>query len=108
VLSACTSEDEPTFVERALTGKPTQIKTPAPRGTDAGRNLVAASGCLACHRVGGSGNTGPGSDLTHVGKRLPGREIARVLVDPLAPMPSYESLPARDRAEIVRYLAALR
>ena len=89
-------------------GKPTEIETPAPPGTDEGRQLVAASGCLGCHRVGQAGNAGPGSELTDIGSRLPRRAIERVLVDPTAPMPSYERMPARDRAEIARYLSALR
>ena len=81
---------------------------PAAPGTERGRTLAAGSGCLACHRIGRSGNGGPGRDLTHIGKRLRRPAIERALVDPVAPMPSYETLPARDRHEIARYLAALR
>jgi hypothetical protein len=43
-----------------------------------------------------------------VGARLSTRAIEGVLVDPEAPMPSYEGLPAARRAEIARYLASLR
>jgi mono/diheme cytochrome c family protein len=108
-LSACSDEDVAALVALLLTsGEPTQIETPAPPGTDRGRQLVAASGCLGCHRIGKTGNTGPGPDLTDIGSRLPRREIERVLVDPVAPMPSFRGLSAPDRAEIVRYLAALR
>jgi ubiquinol-cytochrome c reductase cytochrome b subunit/menaquinol-cytochrome c reductase cytochrome b/c subunit len=106
---ACADEDEPSAVERAVGGgEPTKIDAPAPPGTERGRELVAASGCLGCHRVGSTGNPGPGPDLTHIGSNLPEREIEGVLVDPTPPMPSYRRMPARDRREIVRYLAALR
>jgi ubiquinol-cytochrome c reductase cytochrome b subunit/menaquinol-cytochrome c reductase cytochrome b/c subunit len=96
-------------MERAVGGgEPTKIETPAPPGTERGRDLVAASGCLGCHQVGSVGNAGPGPDLTRVGERLTQAELERVLVDPKPPMPSFESMPERDRREVARYLAALR
>ena len=92
----------------AVGGGPTKIEAPAPAGTERGRDLVAASGCLGCHRLGSVGNPGPGPELTRIGGRLTQAEIERVLVDPTPPMPSFESMPARDRREVARYLAALR
>ena len=43
-----------------------------------------------------------------MGERIPASEIARVLVDPEPPMPSFTSLPREDRAAIVAYLSSLR
>src|SRR5580692_6967096 len=36
------------------------------REFDTGMEVVAQSGCLACHRIGQQGNPGPGQDLTHI------------------------------------------
>jgi len=77
------------------------------REFEAGRLVVAQSGCLACHRIGDSGNRGPGPNLTHVGSKLSEREIAHALADPRAPMPSFRHLPAQKFHEIVRFLALL-
>jgi ubiquinol-cytochrome c reductase cytochrome b subunit/menaquinol-cytochrome c reductase cytochrome b/c subunit len=90
------------------TGRPTEIKLPTTPKLRRGRDLVAASGCLGCHRIGRQGNQGPGPDLTHVGSSLPRTVIQRALIDPEAPMPSYSSLSARKRAALVAYLASLR
>ncbi|HTW40858.1 MAG TPA: c-type cytochrome [Solirubrobacteraceae bacterium] len=78
------------------------------RAVEAGRLDVARSGCLACHRIGESGNRGPGPNLTHIGSKLSEHEIARALVNPRAPMPSFKDLPAQKFRDIVRFLAALR
>ena len=34
---------------------------------EAGKKVVAQSGCLACHKIGENGNAGPGPNLTHIG-----------------------------------------
>jgi hypothetical protein len=80
----------------------------ARRQLEAGRLAVAQSGCLACHRIGDIGNRGPGKNLTHVGSELAPAAIARALVNPRAPMPSFRGIPAPRFKDIVRYLAALR
>src|SRR6059036_1268740 len=36
---------------------------------NAGKQIAAQSGCLACHKIGESGNDGPGPPLTDVGRR---------------------------------------
>ena len=36
---------------------------------------------------------GPGPNLTHIGSRIPRLGIARTLVNPTAPMPSFKNLP---------------
>jgi mono/diheme cytochrome c family protein len=75
---------------------------------ETGKLAVAQSGCLACHKIGDSGNTGPGPDLTEVGARLPRQAIERTLVAPTAPMPSFKDLPPAKFQGIVTFLAALK
>jgi ubiquinol-cytochrome c reductase cytochrome b subunit/menaquinol-cytochrome c reductase cytochrome b/c subunit len=87
----------------AAAGPPTQIDTPTPARIKAmgpqmlaeyekGKQVVAQSGCLACHKIGENGNGGPGPDLSQIGTRLPAQAIARTLVNPTAPMPSFSGL----------------
>ena len=99
-------------IEGALAGPPTQIdlKPVAPQ-FNKGKNVMASSGCLGCHRVGENGNAGPGPELTHIAARLPRQAIARTLVNPTAPMPSYSRLQQRqpqDFNALVDYLGSLR
>jgi mono/diheme cytochrome c family protein len=74
----------------------------------AGEIVVANSGCLACHRIGDTGNNGPGSNLTRVGARLVPAAIDRALVDSRAPMPSFSHVPEPERRALVYFLAQLR
>jgi menaquinol-cytochrome c reductase cytochrome b/c subunit len=74
----------------------------------AGRNVVAQSGCEACHRIGGDGNDGPGPELTHIADRVPAAAIARTLVNPTEPMPSFKNLPPAKFAAVVDFLADLK
>jgi menaquinol-cytochrome c reductase cytochrome b/c subunit len=73
-----------------------------------GRAIVAQSGCEGCHRIGANGNLGPGPDLTRIGDRLPAEAIARTLVNPTAPMPSFAKLPPKQFTAIVTFLSDLR
>jgi hypothetical protein len=73
-----------------------------------GRAVTAQSGCLACHRIGETGNKGPGPDLTQVGARLPARAIERAIVHATAPMPSFRHLPQAKLAAVVTFLSLLR
>jgi menaquinol-cytochrome c reductase cytochrome b/c subunit len=59
---------------------------------EAGALVVGQSGCLACHLLGSNGNNGPGPNLTHIGSLLPANAIASTLINPTAPMPSFNSL----------------
>ena len=68
----------------------------AARQFEAGKQVVAQSGCLACHKIGENGNDGPGPHLTEIGDRLPRDAIAQTLVNPTAPMPSYAGLKESD------------
>jgi menaquinol-cytochrome c reductase cytochrome b/c subunit len=87
----------------AAAGPPTQIDLPTPARITAqgpkvaaeyekGKLVVGQSGCLACHKIGENGNSGPGPPLTEIGNRLPAAAIARTLVNPTAPMPSFANL----------------
>jgi menaquinol-cytochrome c reductase cytochrome b/c subunit len=75
---------------------------------NAGKAVVAQTGCLACHKIGENGNSGPGPDLTHIGARLPRQAIARTLVNPNAPMPSFKNLPPQKFQAIVSFLSELK
>jgi menaquinol-cytochrome c reductase cytochrome b/c subunit len=73
-----------------------------------GRLVVAQSGCEACHKIGENGNLGPGPPLTNIASRIPRQAIARTLVNPTAPMPSFKSLPAKKFNAIVDFLSTLK
>ena len=76
-----------------------------------GRAIVAQSGCEACHKIGGDGNDGPGPELTTIGARVPPEGIARTLVNPTEPMPSYGGpggLPAKQFSAVVAFLSDLK
>jgi menaquinol-cytochrome c reductase cytochrome b/c subunit len=73
-----------------------------------GRAVVAQSGCEACHKLGAYGNDGPGPELTGIGSRIPASAIARTLVNPTQPMPSYANLPPKQFTAVVAFLSAQR
>jgi menaquinol-cytochrome c reductase cytochrome b/c subunit len=76
---------------------------------EAGKAVVAQSGCLACHKIGENGNDGPGPNLTHIATRLTsGTIIARTLVNPTAPMPSFKNLPPNKFKAAVAFLNQLK
>ena len=94
----------------ATAGSPTEIDQAAPPGLEKGQEVMASSGCLGCHKVGENGNT-LGPNLSKVGSVLGKDAIARTLVNPTPPMPSYSSL--RDENpeqfnQLVKYVASLR
>ena len=95
-------------------GPPTELQLLPPdptRQERRGARVVAQSGCEACHRLGANGNDGPGPRLTHIGRRLTSRQLTRVLVKPVAPMPSFRSLQRKQPADfraMVAYLRALK
>ena len=106
----------------AQAGPPTQIdeKTPAAvlaqgpkmvQQFNAGKAVVAQSGCLACHKIGENGNDGPGPELTDIASRLPEQAIARTLINPTAPMPSFAGLQKQSPDKfnaLVAYLGQLK
>jgi quinol---cytochrome c reductase cytochrome c subunit, bacillus type len=103
----------------ANAGSPTVIEMATPKAVleaggqtlseyEAGKLVVAQSGCLACHKIGDNGNAGPGPNLTHIASRLPRQGIARTLVDPTAPMPSFRNLPPQKFKAVVNFLSQLK
>src|SRR5215218_9382365 len=94
----------------ALAGSPTEIELTTAPQYEKGKELMASSACLACHKVGENGGT-LGPNLTEVGSRLGRDAIARTLVNPTKPMPSYQSF--RDERpqefnELVNFVASLK
>ena len=103
----------------ANAGSPTSIEMPTPKnvmaqgGTllaqyNAGKEVAAQSGCLACHKFGENGNSGPGPPLTKIADRLPKQAIARTLINPTAPMPSFKNLPSDKFDNLVEFLSTLK
>jgi menaquinol-cytochrome c reductase cytochrome b/c subunit len=98
-------------VEGALAGAPTEIELATAPQYEHGKKVMAASGCLGCHRVGDNGNAGPGPELTDIGDRLRAPAIRRTLLNPTAPMPSYRGLSEKNPKEfneLIAYLQSLR
>jgi menaquinol-cytochrome c reductase cytochrome b/c subunit len=103
----------------ANAGSPTAIEMATPKAVlqaggktlaeyQAGEAVVAQTGCEACHKIGENGNAGPGPDLTHIASRLPAQGIARTLVNPTAPMPSFKNLPPQKFKSVVAFLSLLK
>lgn len=94
----------------ALAGPPSEIDVEVAAKYEEGKEVTATSGCLGCHKIGENGNT-LGPNLTHIGDRLGKDAIARTLVNPTSPMPSYQTL-QRDNPEqfdqLVDFVASLR
>jgi menaquinol-cytochrome c reductase cytochrome b/c subunit len=94
----------------ALAGAPSEIDLATAPQFERGKEVTASAGCLACHKIGDNGGT-LGPNLTDVGDRLGRDAIARTLVNPTSPMPSYLSY--RDQSpkqfdELVNYVASLK
>jgi len=91
----------------ATAGPPSQIDLKTSAALEPGREVVAQSGCLACHRLGDNGNNGPGPELTHIGARLPQNAIARSLEVGPSIMPSYSGLSPQKFQALTAYIASL-
>jgi len=94
----------------ALAGSPTEIDLATAPQFEEGKQITASSGCLGCHKIGENGNT-LGPDLTDIGDRLGRDAIARTLINPTSPMPSYVSLQEEQPEQfdkLVEYVASLR
>jgi quinol-cytochrome oxidoreductase complex cytochrome b subunit len=91
----------------ATAGSPTEIELNVAPQYNAGKEVAAQSGCLACHKFEDNGNDGPGPELTEIGAKLPREAIARTLINPTAPMPSYASLDRKKFDDLVDFLASL-
>lgn len=104
--------------EGAIAGSPNQIDMEPPESVvalgaanvsqwESGKQVVAQSGCLACHKIGHNGST-LGPDLSEIGDRSSRQAIARTLVNPTAPMPAYTELADGKRDDLVEFLAQLK
>jgi menaquinol-cytochrome c reductase cytochrome b/c subunit len=91
----------------ATAGPPSEIDLKTTAALEPGKEVVAQSGCLACHKLGDNGNNGPGPELTHIGARLPRNAIARSLQVGPSIMPSYSGLPPQKFAAVTAYIASL-
>jgi menaquinol-cytochrome c reductase cytochrome b/c subunit len=78
-----------------------------PEQYQAGAEVAAQSGCLACHKFGDNGNDGPGPELTEIGAKIPRAAIARTLRNPSGVMPPYTDLPQEKFDNLVEFLASL-
>jgi quinol---cytochrome c reductase cytochrome c subunit, bacillus type len=92
----------------AAAGSPNTIDMKVAKQYEPGKLVVAQSGCLACHKIGENGNSGPGPELTDIGTKLFPAAIRRTLENPTAPMPSYRNLPEEKKAALVAFLGQLK
>ncbi|HEY1355971.1 MAG TPA: c-type cytochrome [Solirubrobacterales bacterium] len=91
----------------ATAGSPTEVDMTVAPQYEAGKEVVAASGCLACHKLGENGNNGPGPELTHIGARIPRAAIVRSLEIGPGIMPSFRELPPKKLNELADFLSSL-
>ena len=92
----------------ANAGPPTEIEMEVPPQYEAGKEVVAQSACLACHKIGESGNGALAPDLTHIGSRIPRSAILRSLKAGPSIMPSYTDLGNKKLNEVADFLAYLK
>ena len=91
----------------ATAGPPSEVDLKTSAALEPGKEVVAQSGCLACHKLGDNGNNGPGPELTEIGARLPRNAIARSLEVGPSIMPSYAGLSPQKFQALTAYLASL-
>jgi quinol-cytochrome oxidoreductase complex cytochrome b subunit len=91
----------------ANAGSPTEIEMEVAPQYEAGKEVVASAGCLACHNIGENGNHGPGPELTHIAERVPRAAIVRSVEIGPGIMPSYRDLPPKKLNELADFLASL-
>jgi menaquinol-cytochrome c reductase cytochrome b/c subunit len=94
----------------ATAGAPTEIDLATKPQYEEGKEITASAGCLACHKIGENGGT-LGPNLTDIGDRLGKGAIARTLVNPTSPMPSFRSFRQQSPEQfnkLVEYVASLK
>jgi menaquinol-cytochrome c reductase cytochrome b/c subunit len=91
----------------ATAGSPTEIEMEVAPRYEAGKEITAQAGCLACHTVGENGNNGPGPELTHIAEQVPRAAILRSLEIGPGIMPSYRELPPRKLNQLADFLSSL-
>jgi quinol-cytochrome oxidoreductase complex cytochrome b subunit len=92
----------------ANAGPPTQLEMTVPARYQAGADVVTQSACLACHKIGESGNGTLAPDLTHIGARIPREAILRSLVAGPSIMPSFKSLGKQKLNQVADFLSYLK
>jgi menaquinol-cytochrome c reductase cytochrome b/c subunit len=92
----------------ANAGPPSSIDLKVPAQYEAGKEVVAQSGCLACHKIGDSGNGTLAPDLTHIGSRIPRNAILRSLRAGPSIMPTFQSLGQKKLNEVADFLSYLK
>jgi quinol-cytochrome oxidoreductase complex cytochrome b subunit len=91
----------------ATAGSPTEIEMEVAPRYEAGKEVVAGAGCLACHKIGENGNGALGPDLTHIGRTVPRAAILRSVEIGPGIMPSFRDLPPKKLNELADFLASL-
>jgi menaquinol-cytochrome c reductase cytochrome b/c subunit len=94
----------------ALAGAPTEIDLATAPQYEEGKEITASSGCLGCHKIGENGGT-LGPNLTEIGDKLGKDAIARTLINPTSPMPSFRTLQEEHPEQfnkLVQYVASLK
>jgi menaquinol-cytochrome c reductase cytochrome b/c subunit len=92
----------------ANAGPPSEIDMQVAKVYQPGEEVVAQSGCLACHKIGDNGNGTLGPDLTQIGARIPRAAILRSLKAGPSIMPSFKDLGQKKLNEVADYLASLK
>jgi quinol-cytochrome oxidoreductase complex cytochrome b subunit len=90
----------------ATGGSPTEIEMEVAPRYEAGKEIVAGAGCLACHKIGENGGT-IGPELTHIAQRVPRAAIIRSVEIGPDIMPSYRDLPPKKLNELADFLSSL-
>jgi quinol---cytochrome c reductase cytochrome c subunit, bacillus type len=88
-------------------GSPTEIDMEVAPRYEAGKEVVASSGCLACHKLGENGNDGEGPELTHIASRIPRAAILRSVEIGPGSMPSFRDLPPKKLNQLADFLSSL-
>jgi quinol-cytochrome oxidoreductase complex cytochrome b subunit len=92
----------------ATAGSPTEIALETPSQFERGKQIVAETGCLACHSIGENGaHGGLGPDLTHIGNEIPPAAIKRSVEIGPGIMPSFRDLGEKDLNQVADYLSSL-
>jgi len=90
----------------ATGGSPTEIEMEVAPRYEAGKEVVAGAGFLACHKIGENGGT-IGPELTHIAQRVPRAAIVRSVEIGPDIMPSYRDLPQKKLNELADFLSSL-
>jgi menaquinol-cytochrome c reductase cytochrome b/c subunit len=92
----------------ATAGSPTEIELETPTRFERGKQIVAETGCLACHSIGENGaHGGLGPDLTHIGSDIPPAAIKRSVEIGPGIMPGFRDLGEKDLNQVADYLSSL-